>query len=124
MEINQRDVYLLPHPINSSSASPHPYIVLSIKDANAYEKTFLAVMMTSAHHYVNDPLSFELADEMFETPLMKSPCNARMHLIMLCLKEEVIGKRLNVMKDLYFQQLMKHIGEIVFNYQFSPLPTP
>jgi len=115
----QRDVYLLPHPINSSEGE-HPFIVLSIKSANDHEDTFIAVMITSSKRY-HDDYSFDLWDDMFVNPLNKKNSHVRMHLFNLCLPKEVVGKRLNKMKSKYFNQLMKSIGELVFNFDFSPI---
>jgi mRNA-degrading endonuclease toxin of MazEF toxin-antitoxin module len=120
MVINQRDVYLLPHPINPASQDYHPFIVLSDQRANKYEKTFIAVMITSSA-YKRDHYSFPLTDEMFEDNLQKDDCHARMHLITLWIDEEIRGKKLNVMKEVYFNQLMKSIGDLIFNYNFSPI---
>jgi hypothetical protein len=117
MSIQQRDVYLLPHPIRGED---HPFIVLSVEEANRYERTFIAVMITSMNHV--DDFSFELSDEMFEQPLPKKNSHVRMHLLTLCLDEEIVGKRINRMKALYFKELMKSIGDLIFNYGFSPLP--
>ena len=121
--INQREVYLLPFPFGSSQGEDHPHIVLSIKDANEHESTFLAVMITTSKIH-RDELSFELTNEMFDKPLQKENSHVRMHLIMLVLNSEIrgkIGKPLCTMKKQYFDQLMKSIGEFVFNYEFIPL---
>ena len=120
MGINQRDVYLLPHPINPKSEENHPFIVISVESSNSHENTFLAVMITASKKTIDDH-SFQLTDDMFEYPLRKTDCHARMHLIMLCLPKEIIGNKLNTMKEFYFKQLMKYIGDIVFNYDFTPL---
>lgn len=117
--INQRDVYLLPHPINSAEGD-HPFIVLSVKECNSFEDTFVAVMITSSPNY-DDDLSFPLLNEMFDKNLPKPNSKARMHLIMLCINEEIIGKRINVMKELYFEKLMKEIGSLVFNFNFTAI---
>jgi hypothetical protein len=58
---------------------------------------------------------------MFEHDLVKPNSKARMHLITLCLNEEIIGLRKNIMKEHYFNKLMKYIGSIVFNFDFIPL---
>jgi hypothetical protein len=120
MNINQRDVYLLPHPINPNSEDRHPGIVLSVLDANNHERTFIAVMITSSK-IKKDDYSFELRNEMFESDLPKGGSHARMHLISLVLNEEVLGKRLNVMKVFYFNQLMASIGDLIFSYNFTPI---
>lgn len=44
-----------------------------------------------------------------------------MHLITIYLGEEIIGKKLNTMKEFYFKQLMTTIGEMVFNYRFEKI---
>lgn len=122
-DINQREVYLLPYPFGSSQGADHPHIVLSIKDTNNHENTFLAVMITSST-IIHDELSFDLTDDMFDKPLAKQNCHARMHLIMLAMNKEVvgrIGKPLCTMKKSYFEQMMKTIGEMVFNYKLTPL---
>lgn len=117
--INQREVYLLPHPIDPAKGD-HPFIVLSIEECNSFESTFLAVMITSSPNY-DDDLSFPLLNEMFDKNLTKANSKARMHLIMLCLNKEIIGNRINVMKQFYFDKLMKEIGSLVFNFNFAPL---
>ncbi|MGN6605370.1 MAG: hypothetical protein ACTHK8_23190 [Ginsengibacter sp.] len=98
----------------------HPFIVLSVQECNSFENTFIAVMITSSSHY-DDDLSFPLLNDMFETNLRKPNSKARMHLIMLCLDNEIIGNRINVMKQFYFNKLMKEIGSLVFNFNFTPL---
>ena len=98
MAINQREVYLLPHPINPSSIPPHPFIVLSTKEANDHESTFVAVMIT-ASDFKRDDFSFDLKDDMFLKPLDKQNCHVRMHLITLILSEEIIGRKINEMKE-------------------------
>ena len=119
MAIKQREVYFLPHPINPASVENHPFIVLSTQSSNEHERTFIGVMITSSINK-KDNFSFNLTDEMFEHPLKKSGSHVRMHLITLCLNEEAIS-RVNVMKEFYFKQLMKSIGDLIFDYDFSPL---
>jgi len=80
------------------------------------------MITTSTIH--KDELSFHLTDSMFEKPLRKEGSHARMHIIMLALNKEIvgtIGQPLNRMKKVYFDQLMKSIGELVFNFDFTPL---
>jgi hypothetical protein len=120
MVIKQRDVYILPHPI-SKSGDPHPFIVLSVQESNEHESTFIAVMVTSEPGRFNDH-SFALTNDMFISDLKYPKCHARMHLMMLCLNSEIIGSKKNEMKAFPFQQLMKSIGAIIFNYEFKPLP--
>ncbi len=117
--IHQGDVYLLPHPINSKDGD-HPFIVLSINEANNHEDTFVAVMITTSSNFYDD-YSFDLTDEMFEKPLNKNNSHVRMHLFNLCLPEEIIGKQINRMKSKYFTELMKTIGCLVFNFDFTPI---
>jgi hypothetical protein len=119
MIIEQRDVYLFP-PLHDSSLRLHPFIVLSVRQANGYEGTFVACMVTSSNIY-RDDFSFELTDEMFESPLDKKNSHVRMHLMTLCIEQFIEGKRINRMKPFYFKQLMKSIGDLVFHYDFSPL---
>ncbi|HWK07309.1 MAG TPA: type II toxin-antitoxin system PemK/MazF family toxin [Puia sp.] len=119
MTVEQRDVYLFP-PTHDFELEHHPFIVLSTREANEYEGTFVAVMITSSTVF-HDDLSFDLEDEMFENPLPKKNSHARMHLITLCINEHIKGARINRMKPIYFKQLMKSIGDLVFNYDFTPL---
>jgi len=119
MSVEQRDVYLFP-PMHDSSLANHPFIVLSTKAANEYESTFIAVMITSSIKF-HDDFSFDLRDEMFEHPLEKGGSHARMHLVTLCLEQEIIGPRINRMKPFYFKELMAAIGDLVFGYEFKPL---
>jgi PemK-like, MazF-like toxin of type II toxin-antitoxin system len=123
MAVKQREVYLLPHPINPKEQQEHPFIVLSVEDSNANESTFIAVMITSSQLKIDDH-SFHLTDAMFEHRLDKQGCHARMHLMMLCLNKEIVGRKLNTMKETYFKQLMKSIGDLIFHYDFTPLPNP
>ena len=123
MAVKQREVYYLPHPIDPATEDDHPFIVLSVEESNSHENTFIAVMITSSP-YTRDDHSFDLTNEMFEDHLKKTGCHARMHLIMLCLNNEILGKRVTTMKEFYFKQLMKSIGDYVFNYDFKPLPLP
>ena len=120
MSVNQREVYKLPHPITLEIEEGHPFIVLSVLDANNHERTFVAVMITSSE-FKKDEYSFPLANEMFERDLPKPDSHARMHLMTLCLPEDIIGNRLNVMKEFYFNQLMAAIGDLVFNFNFTPI---
>lgn len=107
MAIDQKDVYLLPFPFNDGTQD-HPFIVLSIKEANEIENTFIAVMITSSAY--RDDFSFDLNDNMFEKPLDKKGCHVRMHLVTIYLGKEIRGRKLNTMKELYFKELMSTIG--------------
>lgn len=120
MAVNQRDVYLCPHPINPDSIPPHPFIVLSTAESNGFERTFLAVMITSSDNF-DDDLSFDLTDDMFMSALPRPNSKARMHLIMLCINEDIRGQKVNEMREPYFRNLMKEIGSMVFNYSFKPI---
>jgi hypothetical protein len=53
MAVEQREVYLLPFPL-TSEVKDHLFIVLSIRQANEYENTFIAVMITSSDVYFDD----------------------------------------------------------------------
>ncbi len=122
MAVHQRDVYILPHPFDSSVAY-HPFIVLSVNDANVYENTFVGVMITSSETRFDD-FSFSLTNEMFERDLPKKDSHARMHLITLCLNEEIQGNQdrsINKMKPEFFKQLMAAIGDLIFNCDFTPI---
>jgi len=119
MAVEQREVYLLPFPL-TSEVKDHLFIVLSVRQANEYENTFIAVMITSFEEYFDD-FSFELSNEMFDIPLTKGNSHARMHLLQLCLNKEIIGKRITKMKPQYFKQLMRSIGDLVFHYNFTPI---
>lgn len=120
MAVSQREVYLLPFPPNiETGIEDHPFIVLSVEEANQVEDSFIGVMITSSTH--KDDMSFQLSDNMFEKPLFKEGCHARMHLITLQVDAEINGKRINKMKEEYFKQLMRSIGEATFNYKFTPL---
>ena len=57
-------------------------------------------MITSSERYFDD-FSFGLSNEMFETPLTKNNSHARMHLLQLCMNNEIKGKRITKMKPLY-----------------------
>lgn len=84
MAINQRDVYLLPFPLRGV-VQAHPFIVLSIREANEIENSFIAVMITSLDVHKDD-YSFDLNDSLFEKPLPKKGSHVRMHLITISLK--------------------------------------
>lgn len=111
MIVNQRDVFLLPHPLGNSYGDPHPHIVLSVEEANQQEKTFVAVMVTSSEK-TKDDFSFMLTDQMFEKPLPKGNSHLRMHLITLSYNEDIDRAKINTMKLAPFRQLMKSIGEL------------
>jgi hypothetical protein len=96
MAVEQRDVFLYP-PTHDPSLEPHPYIVLSVKEANEYEQTFVACMITSSDRY-RDEFSFNLTDDMFESPLHKKQSHVRMHLLTLCLDDHIVDRRINRMK--------------------------
>lgn len=120
MTVEQRDVFL--YPPSHEQLEDHLFIVLSNKESNEYEKTFIGVMITSSDVY-RDDYSFPLQDEMFESPLVKKNSHARMHLLTLCLQEAINGpRRINKMKATYFKQLMAAIGELIFGYNFTPSP--
>jgi len=72
MAVEQREVYLLPFPFDSK-VEDHLFIVLSAREANEYENTFIAVMITSSEQY-NDDFSFQLTNDMFELSLRKNNC--------------------------------------------------
>jgi hypothetical protein len=123
MAVHQRDVYILPHPFDSSVPF-HPFIVLSVNEANVYESTFIGVMITSSETRFDD-FSFALTNEMFEKELPKKDSHVRMHLLTLCLTEEIQGNQdrsINRMKPEFFKQLMASIGDLIFNYEFTQLP--
>lgn len=120
MTVDQRDVYLCP-PMHDDDLEDHLFIVLSVRESNEYEGTFVGVMITSSDVY-RDDFSFELADDMFDSPLHKKNSHARMHLLTLCLKDLIKGKKVNKMKLSYFKQLMESIGDLIFRYSFTPLP--
>ncbi len=119
MAINQRDVYLLPFPLGGV-VQDHPFIVLSIREANEIENSFIAVMITSSDVHKDD-YSFDLNDSMFEKPLPKKGSHVRMHLITIDLNKKIRGVKLNTMKEFYFKQLMLMMGELVFNYNFEKI---
>jgi hypothetical protein len=119
MAVEQREVYLLPFTF-TSEVEDHLFIVLSVRRANEYENTFIAVMITSSERHFDD-FSFKLSNEMFDVPLTKENSHARMHLLQLCMNEEIKGKRITKMKPLYFKQLMAAIGDLIFNYDFAPI---
>lgn len=78
-------------------------------------------MVTSSDVHKDD-YSFELSNEMFEHNLAKENSHVRMHLITLCFNpEDLKSKKLNRMKEKYFRELMKSIGELIFEYNFTPL---
>jgi len=80
-------------------------------------------MITTSPTY-HDELSFDLSDAMFEHPLRKPNSHVRMHLIPLSRNNEIIQQRLNPvnrMKKKHFDEMMKQIGEMVFNFDFTPL---
>ncbi len=119
MAVSQREVYTLPHPISLKPQEKHPFIVLSTMEANNNENTFIAVMITGSD-VTNDDYSFDLTDEMFIKPLKKPNCHVRMHLVTLCLNEDIIGQKVNEMKDFYFKELMASIGDLIFDFDFKP----
>jgi mRNA-degrading endonuclease toxin of MazEF toxin-antitoxin module len=117
MVVNQRDVLLLSHSFDSDK--PHPFIILSVNEANEQEKTFVAVMITSSEK-TRDDFSFELSNEMFLSPLSKDNSHVRMHLITSSFNNCIIQK-INTMKIYPFNQLMRSIGDLIFNFDFIPL---
>lgn len=119
MVVNQRDVFFLPHPFGDQHGEPHPHIVLSVQEANQHEQTFIAVMITSSP-FTKDDYSFELVDEMFEKPLPKKGSHVRMHLMTLSFDECIIPPKMNTMRMMPFRELMKSIGDLIFNFNFLP----
>jgi hypothetical protein len=119
MAVNQRDVYLLPHPYGNNHGEPHLHIVLSVLEANQYENTFVAVMITSSS-VTRDDFSFTLYDQMFEKPLAKKNCHVRMHLMTLSFGEDIDRPKINTMKPAPFKELMRSIGDLIFDYEFLP----
>lgn len=116
MVVNQRDVLLI-QPPSDTYLTQHPFIVLSVREANEQENTFVAVMITSSDK-TKDEFSFDLVNEMFEKSLDKQSCHVRMHLI-LSSSNKMILQKINTMKIAPFKRLMKDIGELVFNYDFT-----
>jgi hypothetical protein len=117
--IKQRELYILPYTINDKIET-HPFIVLSCLEANEHENTFIAVMISSSE-ITKDDHSFNLSNEMFEKELKAENCHVRMHLIFMCMPEDIKSNRINIMKISYFNHLMKEIGAMIFNYDFSPI---
>ncbi|WP_295118088.1 type II toxin-antitoxin system PemK/MazF family toxin [uncultured Chitinophaga sp.] len=120
MKVSQRDVFLLPHPLGNENGEPHPHIVLSTNDANHCEETFIAVMFTSSTFTV-DEYSFKLDNSMFEKPLQKEYSHVRIHLVCLAVNEAILSHKLNRMKAGAFDNLMKEIGEMLFEFEFQRL---
>lgn len=119
MGTSQREVYFLEYPPPGVSGK-HMHIVLSTLESNKNTSTFVAVMITSSDQF-RDDYSFDLNDDMFETVfLRKAGSHVRMHLVTLCLETDKIGNRISRMKPFYFSEMMKTIGEMVFNYDFTP----
>lgn len=117
MAINQRDVFLL----KLEDVPDHPCIVVSSSASNDFEGSFLAVLITS--NGANDTMTFPLFDQMFETPLPKKNSQARCHMMFLNREKHIIGNKsvpLNRMKEAPFNELMKQIGECVFNFNIEP----
>jgi mRNA-degrading endonuclease toxin of MazEF toxin-antitoxin module len=121
MAINQREVYKFPFPFGGNDVEPHPFIILSVKEANELENTVIAVMITTSTHYKDD-YSFELNDSMFDRPLPKPNSHVRMHLVTVFLKKEIKSSRIGIMNVFFFNQLMASIGELVFGYTMKKLP--
>lgn len=117
MVVNQRDVLLLNHSYDSNKE--HPFIVLSVNEANEQEKTFVAVMITSSEK-TRDDFSFELSNDMFASPLHKDNSHVRMHLITSSFNNCILHK-INTMKVYAFNQLMRSIGDLIFNFDFFPI---
>ena len=117
MNVSQREVYMLPFPLKEGGQD-HPFIVLSCNESNNLENTFIAVMITSSSY--TDDYSFDLRDEMFERPLAKQGCHVRMHLITLVEVADIKNRIVNKMKPIYFKNLMAVIGELIFDYEFTP----
>ena len=119
MTVEQRDVFLF-RPTFDTNLRDHLFIVLSGADANRYEQTFIAVMITSSALY-DDDFSFHLTDEMFEKPLPKKGSHVRMHLIVLCVEKDIKGQHaINRMKPAYFKHMMDAINDLVFDNKFTP----
>lgn len=120
MPINQREVYLLPFPdsLKKQGEVEHLFIVLSDVEANSVEPSFIGVMITSSEDY-RDDYSFDLNDSMFNQPLKKPASHVRMHLLTLCVPKDIVGRRVNVRKEFFFNRLMETIGELIFNYDFK-----
>lgn len=57
---------------------------------------------------------------MFSAPLKKENSHVRMHLLTSSFNNYIIEK-VNSMKPLYFNQLMRSIGDLIFNFDFIPL---
>ena len=124
MAVKQREVYILPFPdvlySKEKDQEDHPFIVLSCDESNDNnDNTFIGVMISGMKY--KDDNSFELSDDMFDKPLAKPGCHVRMHLITLCIKKDILTKNpVNTMLERDFRFLMKNIGELIFNYKFSP----
>src|SRR5689334_4604969 len=115
----KRFIYLpFPDNLKEHNEKEHLFIVLSDVEANNVEPSFVGVMITSSGTR-RDDYSFNLSDSMFEQPLGKSGSHVRMHLLTLCVPKDIVGRRVNVMKEFYFNRLMETIGELVFNYDFK-----
>jgi hypothetical protein len=111
MSYKQRQVVFVEAEMPDGQVLVHPYIIISCNVANSYEQYFTGVMITSSKH--NDRFSFALSDSMFERPLEKSGCQARMKLI-LSFHEKKVKRMTSRMKLIHFKQLIDQIKSDVF----------
>lgn len=106
-------VYLtIPIPLPDGTELEHPVLIISNESPNSIENSYIAVMMSATAH--TDRFSFPCGNEMFESPLTKSGCNFRMHIIMN-VRESQISRFSNRIKPVYLKALLKQINERIFS---------
>lgn len=112
MDYKQRDLVWLNHPIPLPDGTnlAHPILIISCDNANR-ENSYTGVMMSSTAK--QDRFSFELNNEMFESPLAKADCQFRTY-ILISFKKGDIKSFFNRMKKPHFKPLIDQIKEFVF----------
>ena len=84
----------------------HPFLIISNSNSNSIENSYIGVMMTASS--VSDRYSFKCSNEMFESPLEKTGCHLRMHIIAMLTENDIL-KFSNRMLPIYTDNLIKEI---------------
>lgn len=102
----------IPVPLPDGTELEHPVLIISNETPNSIENSYIAVMMSATAH--TDRFSFLCEDSMFESPLAKSGCNFRIHII-INIREVQISRFVNRIKPVYLKALLKQINERIFS---------
>lgn len=110
MKYEQRDVVEINFVFPDGIRKPHPAIIVSNNELQK-EEGFLYLCMISSKAY-HPQYNFELSDEMLMYPMSKTSY-VKCHLIGGYVEQNII-RRLNKIKQPYFNQIVEKIKVVLF----------